>query len=154
LQTVPTGLYESNFGYGSRGFGSFLASHESSFKVPSDCYTMASHRVLGLTTECTSHVRKCPRCNEAPSESRGSGSSSTVSSTSMSGERSTTAKLMNHIPGTRALGTSFGSTIILSTCLKSSCLKRGLLSFKWRDLRLEVRRIRLGASRDRHGDVV
>jgi hypothetical protein len=25
---------------------------------------------------------------------------------------------------------------------------------KWRDLRLEVRRIRRGASRDRHGDVV
>jgi hypothetical protein len=30
-------------------------------------------------------------------------------------------------PGVRALGTSFSSTIGLSTCLKSSCLKRGLL---------------------------
>jgi hypothetical protein len=50
----------------------FLASHESSFKVPSDCYTMAAHRVLGLTAERASHVRMCPRCNEASSESRGS----------------------------------------------------------------------------------
>jgi hypothetical protein len=56
----------------------FSASHESSFKVPSDCYTTATHRVLGLTAERASHVRKCPRCNEVPSKSRGSGSSSTV----------------------------------------------------------------------------
>jgi hypothetical protein len=44
----------------------FFASHVSSFKVPSDCYTMAAHRVLGLTEERAAHVRKCPRCNEAP----------------------------------------------------------------------------------------
>jgi hypothetical protein len=44
----------------------FFASHESSFKVPSECYTMAAHRVLGLTLERVSHVRKCPQCNEAP----------------------------------------------------------------------------------------
>jgi hypothetical protein len=47
-----------------------------------------------ITVERASHVRKCPRCNEAPSESRGSGSSSTVSGTSMSGERSITAMLL------------------------------------------------------------
>jgi hypothetical protein len=29
----------------------FFASHESRFKMPSDCYTMAPHRVLGLTTD-------------------------------------------------------------------------------------------------------
>jgi hypothetical protein len=52
-------------------------------------------------------------------------------------------------PGARALGKSFNSTTGLSTCLKSSCLKRGLLR-----LRLEVGRIRSGASRDRPGDVV
>jgi hypothetical protein len=44
----------------------FFASHESNFEVPSDCFMMASHRVLGLTTERASYVRKCPRCNEAP----------------------------------------------------------------------------------------
>jgi hypothetical protein len=44
----------------------YFASHESSFKVLSDCYT-TTHRVLGLTAERASHVRKCPRCNEAPS---------------------------------------------------------------------------------------
>jgi hypothetical protein len=58
-------------------------AHESSFKVPSDCYTMTAHRVLGFTAERASHVRKCPRCNEAPLESRGYGSSSTVSGTSV-----------------------------------------------------------------------
>jgi hypothetical protein len=56
----------------SRGsaFAELLAilfpSHVSNFKVPSDCYTMAAHRVLGLTTERASPARKCPRCNEAP----------------------------------------------------------------------------------------
>jgi hypothetical protein len=50
--------------------GLFFASHESSFKIPSDCYIMAAHRVMGLTAERASRIRKCPRCNEAPSESR------------------------------------------------------------------------------------
>jgi hypothetical protein len=45
----------------------FFASHESSSKVLSDCYMMAAHRVLGLTTERASYVRKCPRCNEVSS---------------------------------------------------------------------------------------
>jgi hypothetical protein len=76
----------------------WLFSHESSFKVPPDCFTMASHRVLSLTTERASHVRKCRRCNEAPLESCGSESSSTASGTSMSGERSIAAILMDHIP--------------------------------------------------------
>jgi hypothetical protein len=64
---LPRRLYEGDFGYGSRGFGSLFASHESSFKVLSDFHIMAAHRVLGLTAERASHVRKCPRCNEAPS---------------------------------------------------------------------------------------
>jgi hypothetical protein len=67
------------------------------------------------------------RCNAALFESRGSGSLSTVSGTSMSGERSTSAMLMDISPGARALGTSFSSTIGFPTCLKSSCLNRGLL---------------------------
>jgi hypothetical protein len=76
----------------------FFTSHESSFKVPSDCYMMAAHRVLGLTAERASYFRKCPRCNDAPSKYRRSGSSSTVSGTSMSVERSTYVMLMDHIP--------------------------------------------------------
>jgi hypothetical protein len=54
-------------GTGRGALALFFASHESGFKVPSDCYMMAAHRVLGLPAERTSHVRKCPRCNEAPS---------------------------------------------------------------------------------------
>jgi hypothetical protein len=53
-------------GTGSRALALFFASHESSFKVPCNCYTMASHRVLDLTAERTCHARKCPLCNEAP----------------------------------------------------------------------------------------
>jgi hypothetical protein len=85
-------------GTGRGAFAVFFASHESNFKVPSDCYTMAAHRVLGLTAERASHVWKCPRCDEAPTKSCGYGSSSTTSGTSMSGERSTAAMLMDHIP--------------------------------------------------------
>jgi hypothetical protein len=73
-------------GTGRGVFALFFASHESDFKVPSDCYTMAAYRVLGLTAERAPHVRKCPRYSEAPSESRGYGYSSTVSGISMSGE--------------------------------------------------------------------
>jgi hypothetical protein len=52
-------------GTGRGAFALFFASHESSFKVPCDYHTMAAHRVLGLTAERASRVRKCPRCNEA-----------------------------------------------------------------------------------------
>jgi hypothetical protein len=59
-------------GTGRGALALIFASHESSFKVPSDCYMMTVHRVLGLTAERAAHVRKCPPCNEAPSKSRGS----------------------------------------------------------------------------------
>jgi hypothetical protein len=85
-------------GTGGGALPLFVASHESNFKVTSDCYITAAHRVLGFIVERASHVRKCPRCNEAPSESRGYGYSSTVSGISMSDERSTYAMLMDHIP--------------------------------------------------------
>jgi hypothetical protein len=85
-------------GTGCGALALFFASHESTFKVPSDCNMMAAHWVLGFTAERASHVRKCPRCNEAPLKSRWHGSSSTVSGTSMSGERSTVALVMDHIP--------------------------------------------------------
>jgi hypothetical protein len=52
-------------GTGRGALALFFASHESNFKVPSDFYTMATHRVLGLTVERASHVRRCPRCNDA-----------------------------------------------------------------------------------------
>jgi hypothetical protein len=86
-----------NSGTGREALAFFFPSHESSFKVPSDRYTMVAHRVLGLTAKRASRARKCPQCNDAPSQPRGSGSSSTVSGTSMQGERSTIAMLMNHI---------------------------------------------------------
>jgi hypothetical protein len=54
-------------GTGRGALALFFTSHESSFKMPSDCFTMAAYRVLGLTAERASHVRKRPRCNEAPS---------------------------------------------------------------------------------------
>jgi hypothetical protein len=114
-------------GTGRGALALFFASYVSNFKVPFDCYTMAAQRVIGPTTERASHVRKRPWRNEAPSKSRGSGSSSTVPGTSFSGERSTFSMLMDHIPGARAHGTSFNSMIGLSTCLKSSYMKRGLL---------------------------
>jgi hypothetical protein len=63
----PLDYFEGDFVYGSRGFGSLIVSHESNFKVPSECYTIAAHRVLGLNAESVSDVMKCPRCNEAHS---------------------------------------------------------------------------------------
>jgi hypothetical protein len=74
-------------GTGCGALALFFSLHESTFKVPSDCYAMAAHRVLGLTAERASNVWKCPRCDAALSESRRPGSSSTVSGTFMSGER-------------------------------------------------------------------
>jgi hypothetical protein len=44
-------------GTGRGDLAIFFASHESSFKVPSDCYTMATNRVLGLIEERASHAR-------------------------------------------------------------------------------------------------
>jgi hypothetical protein len=114
---------------------------------------MAAHRVLGLTAERASHVRKCPRCNEAPSETRGYGSSSTVSGTSMSGERSTAAMLMDrHIPRCPCSWYIIQLHDRIVHVLEEFMLEVG--ATKGRDLRLEVRRIRSGASRDRPRDVV
>jgi hypothetical protein len=139
-------------GTGHGALALFFASHESSFKVPSDCYMMATHRVLGLTAERVSHVRKCPRCNEAPSVSRGSGSLSTVSGTSMTCERSTTAMFMDHIPRCPC------SWYVIQLHDWIVHVLEGLMLEAWvakgRDLRLEVRRIRSGASRDLSGGVV
>jgi hypothetical protein len=47
-------------GTGRGALALFFALHESSFKVPSDCYGMAAHRVLGLIAERLS-------CSETPS---------------------------------------------------------------------------------------
>jgi hypothetical protein len=119
--------------------------------VPSDCYTMAARRVLGFTVlERASHVRKCPRCDEAPLESRGYGSSSTVSGTSMSGEHSTIAMLIDHIPRCPWYIIQLHDRIV--HMLEEFMLEAG--ATKGRDLRLEVRRIRSGASRDHPRGVV
>jgi hypothetical protein len=102
---------------------------------------MAAHRVLGFTAERTSHVRKFPRCDEAPSQSRGFGSSSTVSGASVSGERSTTAMLMDYIPRCPCswYGIQLHDRIV--HVLEEFMLEAGVTT-KERDLRLEVRRIR------------
>jgi hypothetical protein len=76
----------------------FFAPHESNSKVTFDRHTIAANRVLGLIVERAFHVRKLPPGIEAPLESRGSISSSTVPGTSMSGERSTFAMIMDRIP--------------------------------------------------------
>jgi hypothetical protein len=139
-------------GAGRVALALFFASHESIFKVPSDCYTMGTHRVLGLTADRASHVRKCPRCNEAPSESRGSGSSSTVLGTSASGARSTIVMLMDHIPRCPCSWYVIHVHNRIDHVLQEFMLRAG--ATKGRELRLEVRGIRSGTSRDRHGDVV
>jgi hypothetical protein len=113
---------------------------------------MAVHRVLGLTAERASHVRKCPRCNEAPLKSRGSVFSSTISSTSMSDERSTIALLMDHIPRCPCSWYVIQLHDRIVHVLEEFMLEAG--ATKGRDLRLKVRRTRSGASRDRHVDVV
>jgi hypothetical protein len=128
------------WGIGRGGYALFFASHQSNFKVPSDCYMMATHRVLGLTVERASHIRTCPQCNEAPSQSRGYGSSSTVSGTSMSGERSTTAMLMDHIPRYPCSWYVIQIHDRIIHVLEEFKLEAE--ATKGRDLRLEVRRIR------------
>jgi hypothetical protein len=135
-------------GTGRGALALFFTSHESSCTVPSDCYTMATHRVLGVTAERASHARNCPWCNE----SRGYGSSSTVSGTSMSGERSTIAMLMDHIPRCPCSWYIIQLHDRIVHVLEELMLEVG--ATKGRDLRLEIRRIRSGASRDRPGDVV
>jgi hypothetical protein len=140
-------------GTGRGALALFFASHESNVKVPSDCYAMAARRVPGLIAEHASHVRKCLRCNEAPSESRGYGSSSTVSGISiMSGESSTTDMLKNHIPRCPCSWYIIQLHDRTVHVLEEFMLEAG--TTKGRDLRLEIRRIRSGASRDRPGDVV
>jgi hypothetical protein len=89
---------------------------------------------------------------EAPSESRGYGSSSTMSGTSMWGERSTVAMLMDHIPRCPCSWYIIQLHDRIVHVLEKFVLEAG--ATKGRDLRLEVRRICSGASRDRHGDVV
>jgi hypothetical protein len=113
---------------------------------------MAAHRVLGLTAERAPHDQKCPRCNEGPSESRGSRSSPTVSGTSLPGKRSTLAMLMDHIPRCTCSWYVIQIHDWIVHVLEEFMLEAGVT--KGRDLRLEVRRTRSGASQDRHEDVV
>jgi hypothetical protein len=70
----------------------------------------------------------------------------------MSGERSTDAMLMEHIPRCPFFWNVTQLHDRIFHVLEEFMLEAG--ATKGRDLRLEVRRIRSGASRDRHGDVV
>jgi hypothetical protein len=113
---------------------------------------MAALRVPGLAVERAPHARKCPRCNEAPSDSRGFGSSSTVSGASISGERSKVAMLMDHIPRCPCSWYVIQLHDRIVHVLEEFMLEAG--ATKGRDLRLEVRRSRSGASRDLPGDAI
>jgi hypothetical protein len=140
-------------GTGRGALATFFASHDSSFRVPCYCYNMmAANRVLGLTPGHVSHVRKCLRCNESLEALRGSGSSSRISSPSMSGERTPISMLIDHIP--RCLCSYYVVRLNDSIVhvLEKFMAEAGTI--KGKDLRLEARRIRSGASRDRPGDVV
>jgi hypothetical protein len=129
-----------------------FALHESSFRVPFGCYIMAAHRVLGLTPGHASHVRKCPRCNESPSALRGPGSSSTTSSSSMSEEWTLISMLMDHIPRCPCSCYVIRLRDRIVRVLEEFMAEAGAVI--GRDSRLEVRRIRSGAFRDRHLNVV
>jgi hypothetical protein len=76
----PPNYMKVIMGTGRGAMTLFFASHESSSKVSSDCYSaMVAHGVvMGLIVELSSHVRKCPRCNEAPPQSLGYGFLTTV----------------------------------------------------------------------------
>jgi hypothetical protein len=138
-------------GTGHGALALFPASCESILKVSLDCCTMAAHWVLGLIAKRASHVRKCPRCYEAPSKFRGYASSSTVSGAPVTGERSTTAMLMDHISHCPCSWHVIQLRDRIVHVLEVYIVEAG--ATKGRDLRLEVRRIRSGASRDRYGDV-
>jgi hypothetical protein len=71
---------------------------------------------------------------------------------SMSGERSTNAMLMDHIHRCPCSWYAIQPHDRIVHVLEEFMLEAG--DTKGRDLRLEVRRIRSGASRDRHGDVI
>jgi hypothetical protein len=70
----------------------------------------------------------------------------------MSDERSTYAMLMDHIPWCPCSWYTIQLHDRIVHVLEELMLEAG--ATKGRDLRLEVRRIWSGASRDRHGDVV
>jgi hypothetical protein len=75
-----------------------------------------------------------------------------VSGTSMPGERSTTAMLMDHIPRCPCSWYIIQLHDRIVHVLEEFMLEAE--ATYGRDLRLEVRRIRSGASRDRHRDAV
>jgi hypothetical protein len=75
-----------------------------------------------------------------------------VSGTSMSVERPTIAMLLDHIPRCPCSWYVIRLHDRIVHVLEEFTLEAG--ATKGRDLRLDVRRIKSGASRDRHGDVV
>jgi hypothetical protein len=114
---------------------------------------MAAHRVLGLTAERASHMFESALGAIRPPPSLvGFGFSSTVSGTSRSGERSTIAMLMDHIPRCPCSWYVIQLHDRIVHVLEEFMPEAG--ATKGRNLRLDVRCIRSGASRDRHGDVV
>jgi hypothetical protein len=130
----------------------FFYSHESSFRVPYDCYMMVAHRVLGLALGHAFDVQKCPRCNESPPGALRGFSSSTTSCSSMSGEQMPISMLMDHIPRCPRSYYLIRLHDRIVNVLDEFMAEAGAI--KRRDLRSEARQIRCGASsRDHPRDV-
>jgi hypothetical protein len=117
----------------------FYASYESSFRIPHDCYVMATHHVLGLPLCYASHDHKCPRCYDSPGDLRGYGSSSTTSSASISGERTPISMLIDHTPHCPWSSCVFRLHDRIVHVLEELMVRAGAI--KGRDLILEARRI-------------
>jgi hypothetical protein len=114
-------------------------------------YTIATHRVICLTVERASHLWKCSHCNAAPPHSCEYGSSSMVLGTYMSGERSTVTMFMDHTPAQCMChwyvlhsATRMHDRVVY--VLEEFMLEAR--ATKGRDMRLVVRCIQSGASRD------
>jgi hypothetical protein len=105
----------------------FFASQDSIFKVPSGCYTMAAHGCLAPLRSTPLTFGSALGAMRLPHSLLGLDLRRRYRAPLCRVSAPHLICLWTTSPGARALGTSFSSTIGLSTCLKSSCLKRGLL---------------------------
>jgi hypothetical protein len=64
----PPDYMRAILGTGRGAWALSLTSHEPRFKAPSDCYTTAAHRALGLTAECGARLS----CSKMPTLQCGS----------------------------------------------------------------------------------
>jgi hypothetical protein len=140
---------------GRRALPLFFASHGSTFKVPSDWYTMAAHRVLGLTAERASHARQCHGAMRLPHSLLGLDLCRRYRAPLSSCRVSAPKLLCLWTTSTPRCPCSWYAVQLhdrIVYLLEEFMLEAG--ATEGRDFRLEVRYIRSRASRYRHGDVV